>query len=569
MIATGPSLLCDSDVSVADLVLRVRGPGRVGQLVRLRSAKCSIGSDARCTLRVQARGVQPVHCVIFRGEARTIIRRWAPDTRLNGSAFADAELCPGDTLSVGPVELEVLETRALPLGREMTRSSTATKAPETEDLDEEKVRLRERQQDFERREQAFLQERAQWEAERADFQCQREELVAERERLTREQAEWHDQRQAAEETLAERESEAEQAAGASRDLARQREELVAERERLTREQAEWSSRQQAAEETLAERERQLEQRRIAMEAQIAAQEAQENCRAAEECLHDGQPDDDKGDVSAPELEDAATDEDDAGSDVAKEDRKESPIDLADVLRRLGKADLLTDDDCDMDVPQPDQAEPSRPQPQAAEDSSKPASNDPTKSMCDGPDSDEEVSVDEYMSQLLRRVRGVPEQQDAQGCSKNPCEEMSEDSASRSEKSDPPVSPRAVERKVRGPAPERSGFTAMRELANISARSAVDHHVRRQMVGISRSKLAVVLTASLAGLVLLWLWNTYAPIGVTLLAATTSFMIAVLWATQYAVVTGRLLVGKNGCLTIKRHDEPTARDADTDTAAAAE
>jgi len=104
----------DAPSRAGQLVLRIRGTSRDGQILRLQSAKCTIGSDRRCTLRLNAPGIRPVHCLIVRGRQTTIVRRWSPDTRLNGSEFADAQLSPGDRLGIGPIEMEVVETTALP-----------------------------------------------------------------------------------------------------------------------------------------------------------------------------------------------------------------------------------------------------------------------------------------------------------------------------------------------------------------------------------------------------------------------------------------------------------------------
>ena len=91
-----------------ELSLRIHGGNHDGQIVRLRSRKCTIGSGSQCTLRLRARGVLPLHCLIVRGTAAVIVRRWAPDTRLNGRDFQDAELTDGDILSIGPLQLEVM-----------------------------------------------------------------------------------------------------------------------------------------------------------------------------------------------------------------------------------------------------------------------------------------------------------------------------------------------------------------------------------------------------------------------------------------------------------------------------
>jgi hypothetical protein len=109
-----------------DLVLKIRGTHRDGQLLHLRSGKCTIGSGRNCTLRLKARNVAPVHCLIVRGQHGTIVRRWAPDTRLNGRAFSDSELSPGDCLGIGPVEFEVV---ALHDGNESSERKIQKRVP--------------------------------------------------------------------------------------------------------------------------------------------------------------------------------------------------------------------------------------------------------------------------------------------------------------------------------------------------------------------------------------------------------------------------------------------------------
>ncbi len=94
--------------AVAPLRLRFRGGQHHGQVVRVSSQKCTIGSAPNATLRLSCPGVHPVHCLVLRGEAGTVIRRMSPDTLLNREPFEDAKLSAGDTLSIGPIEFEVL-----------------------------------------------------------------------------------------------------------------------------------------------------------------------------------------------------------------------------------------------------------------------------------------------------------------------------------------------------------------------------------------------------------------------------------------------------------------------------
>ena len=130
------------------LVLRVRGSTRDGQVVRLQSPKCTIGSGANCTLRLRADNVGPVHCLILRGPSRTVVRRWSPDTRLNGRNFTESVLQAGDCLSIGAIDLEVVETaqRACPARTCATSSKRSTSSwPQIEarlrSLDEQQAEL--------------------------------------------------------------------------------------------------------------------------------------------------------------------------------------------------------------------------------------------------------------------------------------------------------------------------------------------------------------------------------------------------------------------------------------------
>jgi hypothetical protein len=90
------------------LRLRLRNTERSGQVLQIASPKCTVGSSPFCKLRLKARGVAPLHCLILRGAAGMIVRRWSADTRLNGAAFSDAPLRAGDRLGIGPIEFEVL-----------------------------------------------------------------------------------------------------------------------------------------------------------------------------------------------------------------------------------------------------------------------------------------------------------------------------------------------------------------------------------------------------------------------------------------------------------------------------
>lgn len=90
------------------LGLRVRCESE-DQVVDLPCGKTTIGSSPRCNLRIQRAGVHPLQCLVVCNEGGLTARRWAADTRINGKSFDDARLEIGDHLSIGPVDLEVVE----------------------------------------------------------------------------------------------------------------------------------------------------------------------------------------------------------------------------------------------------------------------------------------------------------------------------------------------------------------------------------------------------------------------------------------------------------------------------
>ncbi len=124
--------------AASDLCLRVVGSSRDGQLIRLAAAKCTIGSSRRCTLRLSGAGVRPVHCLILRGSRGTVIRSCGAGTLLNGATFADAPLGPGDRLSIGRIELEVLASKLR--SREAGSPGTANSPALTTQLFERRFR---------------------------------------------------------------------------------------------------------------------------------------------------------------------------------------------------------------------------------------------------------------------------------------------------------------------------------------------------------------------------------------------------------------------------------------------
>jgi len=111
---------------MADLVLRVHGGDQDGKIVRLPPGKSTLGSDDACTLRFCDEGIQPVHCLLLHGRGGTIVRSWAEATWLNNCQFSDAQLAAGDRLRVAFIEFEVI-------GDEDNRHRASMNEPEVAD----------------------------------------------------------------------------------------------------------------------------------------------------------------------------------------------------------------------------------------------------------------------------------------------------------------------------------------------------------------------------------------------------------------------------------------------------
>ena len=305
MVATTPDVVRPAlDVAAGDLVLRICNSRRQGQTVRLKSAKCTVGSGPRCTLRLRAHGVSPLHCLILRGPAATVVRRWAADTRLNDQSFADALLSPGDRLSIGSIELEVVSMGATsveprPLAdrpRQSAGEIDIQAMQQRQALEEEQHRLdelaanlqqyeaslasdaeryRAQRADVEAQRQAIDQKRQQWQAERDEAQRQADQqrndlaarladLEAQQNTLAEERRQWE----------TERSQDASQVATEGERLNARQAELDAERHSFEQQQQQWQAERDEAQ-------RQVDADRSELAARLADLEAHQNALAEE------------------------------------------------------------------------------------------------------------------------------------------------------------------------------------------------------------------------------------------------------------------------------------------------
>ncbi len=432
------------EATTGELVLKVRGAIRDGQVVRdgqtvrLSSPKCTIGSGSNCTLRLRARGVGPVHCLVLRGAERTIVRRWLPDTRLNGGTFDEAELSVGDHLSIGPIELEVIE-----LGDPASMDDNCP----------------------------------------ADSEQAREREI---ETLTRQLS------------LANY-----QGRQRTRSLVEQLRDARAEVARLQGSIDATPAAERSPTNEFREREKETAHAAIASEQSDPA----------------------------------------AGS----------PVERSGVLHRM-KHDSPKTGGVDAAAQVPVQSEPDwqtdRPQPPA--------------------EPEEGESVDDYMAKLMQRVRAQtseaapstpwkpsetprPDPEPAQQAPETP-ESNIEGYPEQGDQADlTKMSPRAV-------APERlTDLAAMRQLANVSAQSAIEGHSREQIKMAIRTKLLIMAVGLAVGGALTWFWWAMNGGDIALYSAFVCFLVVVLWGIQYAILTGKMIINRTGSLDVNSKPKSNANE----------
>ena len=85
---------------------------------------------------------------------------------------------------------------------------------------------------------------------------------------------------------------------------------------------------------------------------------------------------------------------------------------------------------------------------------------------------------------------------------------------------------------------------------MSARNAIHQHSRRMLVRAMYSKLTVAAVALVAGIGLFWMWGQFGACKMTLCSSLVAIVVAVFWGLEYALLTGRLIVGKSGHINIE-------------------
>ncbi|MGA2255057.1 MAG: hypothetical protein ABSG53_10380, partial [Thermoguttaceae bacterium] len=162
---------------------------------------------------------------------------------------------------------------------------------------------------------------------------------------------------------------------------------------------------------------------------------------------------------------------------------------------------------------------------------------------------EDVSVDDYMSRLLARSRGDSAQPSARTTRVSRASAAASP-AGTSQSSPPPVVPESqgehlmpvepLELAPHAVAPERQAdLKAMRQLANLSAKSALHKHENKQLSGKTRTKLLVTSVSGIVGVSLLVIHQLPGAPPVTIYGALASFAVVALWGVNYVLLTSRM------------------------------
>ena len=294
MLATTPTSQRSSglDTHLGDLVLRISGSPRGGEIVRLKAAKCTIGSGQSCTLRLRAPGVAPLHCLLLRGRAGAVARCWSPDTRLNHKSFTDADLSSGDRLSVGPIDLEVLDVGTTSFDRKL--DSDDARQP---GMDEQREQLAAHLAELETERNALSEQHRQWQAEQdatqrdaderrdqlaariAELETERNTLAAEQDNIeaqrntfAEERRQWQAKQEA---TQRDADEQRDQLAARIAELEAERNNIDAQRNTIDEDRRQWQAEQEATQ-------RAADEQRDQLAARIAELETERNTLAAEQ-----------------------------------------------------------------------------------------------------------------------------------------------------------------------------------------------------------------------------------------------------------------------------------------------
>jgi hypothetical protein len=475
----------------------------------------------------------------------------------------------GDRLSAGGIDLEVVETGRRDVAGEPLDRPLGEPLDGPQTLDQQLAEIDSRLKSLDEAEniasqrQALEKQQAAWETHKAGMQQALEDRVAgldalrvdlesQRMSMERERRQWE----------TEQADDRQSAAARNAELESIRAELAAQRERLE------------------EQCRRFEERLVNLhsrEGELAGQVASEPQSAATTVTPEPteQPAEQASAPPAAVPAPADTDPETEATPIAESENMQSeastpaparyaPVDLAAILRKTGfEVDLEEVD------PQPAAKAEIKPPPKLetskAESAAPPAIDISTpvprqRKVVAG---EEEVSIDDYMSRLLARSRGDSATPPNSSTSKSnavrapapapaaPAETPQPapakvDAETESETS---ATDEAGKTTLRAAAPERHiDIRAMRQLANLSAKNALQKHDSRRLSGSLRSKLVVTAVSGFIGVSLLIIHLMPKAHPVTLYGALASFAVSALWGWNYLKLAAELAGERTAYLT---------------------
>ncbi|MBX7168512.1 MAG: hypothetical protein K1X74_19400 [Pirellulales bacterium] len=189
--------------------------------------------------------------------------------------------------------------------------------------------------------------------------------------------------------------------------------------------------------------------------------------------------------------------------------------------------------------------------------------EPTAKQAPQAEEHHEETVEQYMARLMARVRQQVAENDAAAMSKT-IEPLRPQTAARPGRQtpQPAVTAQPAER-VRTAAPEsKADLSALRELANESAKAHISQHMRKTLRQSTLGKAVVAIVALCCSAVLLS--SSSSTSSTSFYMAIVSFGVAVVWGIQYALSTGNIMVSRIGSFNeIDEQDSPATEHADND------
>jgi hypothetical protein len=217
----------DPDSPKAELVLqnsRLSGARRA-----LRPAVTTVGQAPGCDIRLDVRGVSPLHCLLVQTPAGLLLRDLHTEsgTQVNGEHVSECLLRDGDVVSVGPFRFKVRvplapvlpDPEAMEREKEALRIQATAVAAQQAALTEEELRLQQRRLALEQQEAQLA----------AHLEEKRQRLTDLRDQARQARADLRNERTAYEQRVA---ATAQDLAAARREVAADEQQVQAERRRL-------------------------------------------------------------------------------------------------------------------------------------------------------------------------------------------------------------------------------------------------------------------------------------------------------------------------------------------------